>query len=57
MVLWLSGCSSFRALGFQGFRFLRALGGLGLYGIRVLEFLAFRAVWFCRSTRLGISGF
>ena len=41
-----SGCSSFRALGVEGFRVLgfrglrvlRALGGLGLYGIRVLEF-------------------
>ena len=41
-----SGCSScralgfwgFRALGFKGLRVLRALGGLRLYGIRVLEF-------------------
>ena len=33
-----SGCSSPRALGCWGFRVLGPLGGLGFYGIRVVEF-------------------
>ena len=35
--LWFCHRGSFRVLGFKGLRVLRALGGLGLYGIRVFE--------------------
>ena len=49
----------FRALGskglvgFQGLRVLRALGGLRLWGIRVLSVLGFRAVGFFSLLQLS----